>query len=145
MNLKIIFLNKTKFALSNNLKSQIKKIFLTACHLLKIKNNLEINLILAGPTEIKNLNKEYRKKDYQTDVLSFKSNIPIRDSKVLGDIVICPQIAKTNASKFNHSQEKEILILAAHGFLHLTNLDHAKPILGKKWTEIFTKLKNVIE
>jgi len=145
MNLRIIFLNKTEFVLSDNLKFQIRKIFLTAYNLLKIKNNLEINLILVSPTEIKKLNKKYRQKNYQTDVLSFKSNIPIRDSQILGDIVICPKIAEANALKLNHSWQTEILILSIHGFLHLANLDHSKPKLRKKWREIFTKLKNIIE
>ena len=46
---------------------------------------------------------------------------------MLGDIVICPQVATTQAATGGHSVEDEILLLTTHGMLHLLGFDHAEP------------------
>ena len=101
--------------------------------------------ISVNPAKIKKLNWKFRRKNYQTDVLSFKSDIPIKNSIIYADIVICPQIAKKNAVKLNHSLEKEIIILAVHGFLHIADFDHSGLFARKKWDKIFKKLENIIK
>jgi probable rRNA maturation factor len=46
---------------------------------------------------------------------------------LLGDVVICPQVAKVQARQAGHSVEAEISLLCTHGILHLLGFDHAEP------------------
>jgi probable rRNA maturation factor len=69
-----------------------------------------------------------------TDVLSFPMDElrPGDDSEVsadslLGDIVICPQVAATQAVSAGKPVAEEIQLLLVHGFLHLLGFDHAEP------------------
>jgi probable rRNA maturation factor len=62
-----------------------------------------------------------------TDVLSFPMDMPEgkHDAVVLGDIVIDPIVAATQAKSAGHSSSHEIYILAIHGLLHILGYDHA--------------------
>src|SRR5450432_2312204 len=46
---------------------------------------------------------------------------------LLGDVVICPQVAKAQARQAGHSVKDEISLLCTHGILHLLGYDHAEP------------------
>jgi len=78
---------------------------------------VELSIALVGPAKIKKLNKEYRKKNKITDVLSFLYN----DA---GEIVICPQQVKKNAGKYNSTFKKELTRVLIHGILHLLGENH---------------------
>jgi probable rRNA maturation factor len=62
-----------------------------------------------------------------TDVLSFPMDMPLtsQDIVTLGDIVISPVVAQTQAQAQGHSTDHEICILATHGLLHILGYDHA--------------------
>lgn len=70
-----------------------------------------------------------------TDVLSFPMDelhpghpeMPSPQG-ILGDLVICPQVAKRQADHAGHSMLQEILLLETHGLLHLLGFDHATPV-----------------
>lgn len=69
-----------------------------------------------------------------TDVLSFPMDElrPGREGEpagpgVLGDVVLCPQVAATQARAAGHSTAEEMLLLTTHGILHLLGYDHAEP------------------
>ena len=69
-----------------------------------------------------------------TDVMSFPMDElrPGREGQrlqegVLGDIVLCPSVAKKQAAGAGHSFEEELLLLTTHGILHLLGYDHAEP------------------
>ncbi len=108
--------------------------FLTKNPHFKGVKTVTISLTLCGKTKIRNLNKEYRQKDYATDVLSFPIYDRLRPDKSvleknlpeieLGDLVICKEIAKIQAREFKISYEQELIHLAVHGFLHLLGFDH---------------------
>ncbi len=93
-----------------------------------------ITLTLCGKAKIKKLNKDYRGKDYATDVLSFPVYENLRPDKKsrekalpqieLGDLVICRDVAKSQAKEFEISYVQEVIHLASHGFLHLLGFDH---------------------
>lgn len=93
-----------------------------------------ITLTLCGKAKIRKLNKEYRDKDYATDVLSFPVYENLRPDKKsrekalpqveLGDLVICRDVAKTQAREFGITYVQEVIHLASHGFLHLLGFDH---------------------
>lgn len=91
--------------------------------------NPEVNLVFVDTKAIKRLNRKFLKKDAPTDVLSFPLGESGADGKFyLGDIVISvPRAWKQSLSK-KHSLEKELKLLAIHGFLHLLGYDHSAGI-----------------
>jgi probable rRNA maturation factor len=79
------------------------------------------DVLITGDAELQRLNREYRGKDYATDVLSFPQTPP---AVVLGDLAISASRAREQAREFGHSIEDEIRILMLHGVLHLAGMDH---------------------
>jgi probable rRNA maturation factor len=77
--------------------------------------------LITGDAELRRLNREFRGKDYPTDVLSFPS---AESAGSLGDLAISAARARAQAREFGHSTEDEIRILMLHGVLHLTGMDH---------------------
>ncbi len=133
--MKINFINFKHFCLKN----KIKKIFDKAVEKLDF-GGFSINLKICNREEIQNLNKKFRNIDKETDVLSFP-NLNFVDKKIdnkalseeldqetglvsLGDIVICKEIAKSQAKEYGHSYKRELCFLALHGLLHLIGYDH---------------------
>jgi len=74
---------------------------------------------------MRRLNREWRKKDRATDVLSFAYGGEVVDGMpFLGEIVIAPEIAALQAAKYVVPPEREIRRLIVHGALHLVGYDH---------------------
>ena len=87
--------------------------------------NTYISVSIVDDSEIKKLNKKYRKKDYPTDVLSFNINERREDgSFYLGDVIVNKDQAKRQAGEYGNSVEEEISELTAHGVLHLLGVHH---------------------
>lgn len=120
-------------------RSLIRKIY-NYC-VVYTENNLEntsITVTFEGEQRIRELNKQYRNVDRATDVLSFPMlNIAypqkLKDytdetspdgELYLGDVVICPKIARRQAREYGHSKKREIGFLALHGLLHVLGYDH---------------------
>lgn len=81
-----------------------------------------VSLSFVSKEKMKRLNRQYRRKNRPTDVLSFT----MKEGKLLGDIVICPQVARGNARKYGSPFKAEIARLFVHGMLHLLGMDHGK-------------------
>jgi probable rRNA maturation factor len=84
-----------------------------------------------------------------TDVLSFPmdelrpgSEGQISPAGLLGDIVVCPQVAIAQAATAGHEPINEILLLTTHGILHLLGFDHAEPDDER---EMFGLQKSILE
>lgn len=95
----------------------------------QFKGVIELSLTLCGKMRIRSLNKDYRKKDKITDVLSFPvhenfSKVKFSEYVELGDIFICQDVAIRQAKEFKITLREEILHLLTHGFLHLLGYDH---------------------
>lgn len=96
--------------------------------------NLYINIILTNPENIRNINKEYRNIDKETDVLSFPMFEKEEIEKIqkvgnaiqepLGDIIISIQRVEEQAKEYGHSFERELSYMLIHGFYHLMGYDH---------------------
>ena len=85
----------------------------------------EISLLICDDARIQALNKEYREKDYATDVLSFPmSDDPFNEGGMLGDIVISVDTARRQAGEADIALEREVSFLFIHGLLHLMGYDH---------------------
>ena len=92
-----------------------------------LDDNYEVSITFVDRKEIHELNKEFRGVDRPTDVLSFPMDdeIIIPDAaKMLGDIVICLDVAKDQAAEFGHSLRREVMYLTCHSTLHLLGYDH---------------------
>ena len=86
------------------------------------------NIIIVDEDTIRNINREYRKKDSVTDVISFAleddETFIKTEFRVLGDIYICIKKALEQANTYGHSLMREISFLTVHGILHLLGYDH---------------------
>ena len=87
-----------------------------------------ISVTVCTPEHIRTLNREYRDKDAETDVLSFplwdKEDAPKKGVLELGDIVISYARAGEQAAELGHSLHREAAFLAIHSTLHLLGYDH---------------------
>jgi probable rRNA maturation factor len=94
---------------------------------LKLSPECEVNLVFVDENEMTELHIKWMDEPGPTDVLSFPMDMPENpgDAVTLGDIVIAPTVAATQAATAGHSAEHEIFILAAHGLLHILGYDHA--------------------
>lgn len=107
----------------------------------------EISVSLVDNEEIRELNRDYRNKDSETDVLSFPMDdeFLMEGPILLGDIIISVEKALEQANDFGHSVEREIAYLTAHSMLHLLGYDHMqeeeKSIMRSKEKEIMKRLK----
>lgn len=94
---------------------------------LKLSPECEVNLVFVDENEMTELHIKWMDEPGPTDVLSFPMDLPENpgDAVTLGDIVIAPTVAATQAAAAGHSADHEIFILAAHGLLHILGYDHA--------------------
>jgi probable rRNA maturation factor len=81
-----------------------------------------ITIAIAVDAKVRSLNRQFRKQDRHTDVLSFPSG----ESGHLGDVVIAAGVARRQAREWGHSLQTEIRVLALHGLLHLLGYDHER-------------------
>ena len=85
----------------------------------------EVTLAFVGEKAIRTLNRKFMKKDRPTDVLSFPLGDKAPDGRYyLGDIVIAVPVAARQAREKGHGLDRELRLLAIHGFLHLLGYDH---------------------
>ena len=109
-----------------------QKALKTITEVLKVENfneNAEVSLSIVDKDTIHKLNKDYRNVDRETDVLSFPMDEEAFDDEgnpifLLGDIVICLDVARNQAAEFGHSLEREMMYLICHSTLHLLGYDH---------------------
>lgn len=126
----LLLANDTNEDLDLELISQ--KALKTIEEVLKVENfneNAEVSLSIVDKDTIHKLNKDYRNVDRETDVLSFPMDEEAFDDEgnpifLLGDIVICLDVARNQAAEFGHSLEREMMYLICHSTLHLLGYDH---------------------
>ena len=93
-------------------------------------DNILFNVIIIDNSRIRELNREYRNIDRETDVISFAleddKTFNLEEIRILGDIYISVDKAKSQALEYGHSFKRELSFLAVHGFLHLLGYDHVE-------------------
>lgn len=91
-------------------------------------NNVIFNVIFVDNSKIREINKEYRNIDRETDVISFAleddKSFPKEEYRVLGDIYISIDKAISQSKEYGHSLKRELCFLTTHGLLHLLGYDH---------------------
>ena len=101
---------------------------------LHVHPDAELAIVLVDEAAMEQLHVQWMDEPGPTDVLSFpmdelrpgteESPTP---AGLLGDIVLCPQVAEAQAVEAGHSTLDELVLLTAHGVLHLLGFDHAEP------------------
>ena len=96
-----------------------------------IRANAELGIAFVREDEIAEMNERYLHRQGPTDVLAFPIDGPDRavaagpgPPAVLGDVVICPDVAWRNAPEHAGSYDDEVALLIVHGILHLLGMDH---------------------
>lgn len=101
---------------------------------MRVHPRADLSVIFVDAAAMEQLHLEWMDLPGPTDVLSFPMD-EIRPAPLgtepkpgmLGDIVVCPAVAKRQALKSGHATMEEILLLVTHGILHLLGYDHAEP------------------
>lgn len=111
----------------------------------KKEGDFEVSVSFVTSEEIRELNREYRNVDSETDVLSFPMNDEFDGRIILGDIVLSTQRIIDQANDFEHTLEREMIYLTVHSMLHLLGYDHMdnmeKDKMRAREKEIMKELK----
>ena len=115
---------------------------------LHVHPDAELSIILVDEAAMEQLHVQWMDEPGPTDVLSFPmdelrpgTEDSIAPAGLLGDIVLCPQVAISQAETAGHSLLDELLMLTTHGLLHLLGFDHAEP---DEEREMFTTQGEII-
>jgi len=107
----------------------------------------ELSILMVGTDVMTELHVQWMDEPGPTDVLSFPMDElrPGREGDVtpaglLGDVVLCPEVAAQQAKAAGHSTVEEMLLLTTHGILHLLGYDHAEPEEEKEMFALQRKL-----
>ena len=96
----------------------------------------ELSILLVEAEYMAEMNHRWMDGDGPTDVLAFPMDEGSVDHgpgegggepALLGDIVLCPEVAAKQAAQAGHSTAQELALLTVHGTLHLLGYDHAEP------------------
>jgi 4-hydroxy-3-methylbut-2-enyl diphosphate reductase len=120
-----IEINKGKFEIDSNLiENTIQETFKKLQELNKTTANqdVEISVAVVGEEEIRKINKQWRKKDEETDVLSFCYENTVE--KLEGEIILCLNVIKDNAKKDGNKTEEELSKNVIHSILHIVGYEH---------------------
>lgn len=106
---------------------ELKSFLENVCRDEKLENG-EFNIIIVDNEEIRNINREHRGIDRETDVISFAleddKTFNFDDYRMLGDIYISIDKTREQQESYGHSFKRELSFLAVHGLLHLLGYDH---------------------
>ena len=131
-------------------KKNIDKIFEKVSNIIEKKQNWTLNIVFVDALSIKNLNKNYRKIDKVTDVLSFHyfdSFENLKQDDIAWEIILCEDKIIEQAKEYNWSKEEEFYKLLIHSILHILWYDHEEDndytIMSELekaiWDEVFEK------
>jgi probable rRNA maturation factor len=115
---------------------------------LKLHPMVDVGVIFVDEAPMTELHIKWMDEPGPTDVLSFpmdelrpgSDEVPSPEG-VLGDIVVCPQVAIAQAKTAGHEPINEMLLLITHGMLHLVGFDHAEP---EEEAEMFGLQKQIL-
>ena len=114
---------------------------------LHVHPQAELAILFVDTATMTDLNRRWMDERGPTDVLSFPMDElrPGRPGEpsaagLLGDVVLCPEVAAKQARSAGHSTSEELLLLTTHGILHLLGFDHAEPEEEKEMFDLQRRL-----
>ncbi|WLP85734.1 rRNA maturation RNase YbeY [Mycoplasma seminis] len=137
-----------------SVKTRIKKAIIYKEEMEQIVSNMKkyfginkpvlLDVEIVSPKKIRELNYEYRDKDYVTDILSFDfGDVDFEDELPfihVGELVICWEKVEQQAAEFGHSVRREFCYLFTHGLVHLMGYDHEEEDERKEMNAIVDKI-----
>ena len=112
----------------------LQRLIVFGLDLLHVHPDADVALLFVDEAAMEQLHVQWMDEPGPTDVLSFPmdelrpgSDDAPTPAGLLGDIVMCPQVAIEQAKSAGHASLEEMKLLAAHGLLHLLGFDHAEP------------------
>jgi len=112
-----------------------------------VKGDVELSMLFVDETAIADLNERFLDENGPTDVLAFPMDEHLSEGgrspdsggtgpgvnpdpmteapTMLGDVVLCPAVARRNADEASRTYDDEMALLIVHGILHLLGMDHA--------------------
>lgn len=104
----------------------------------------ELVVVFVNSSEMRKMNRQYREKDYATDVLSFQPAEP----SSLGELVLCLPTIRSQAKRTGLSERGELGYMIVHGVLHLLGYDHEEKAGEAKMfalqDEIYARLEKTV-
>lgn len=129
--MKTTLINHTENKEYSQYRSKITQINRKISQRLSLPARFTYSVVLTDSDAIQIINRDYRKMDKPTDVISFAYNDGISDftqfSDEIGDIFVNLDYVVKQATEYGHSPEREYLFLITHGILHLLGYDHQNP------------------
>ena len=123
--------NESEIALD---EARVLRLATFALDHMRIHPNADLSIVFVDEPAMEQLHIQWMDEPGATDVLSFPMDElrpggegELTPPGLLGDIVICPQVAEKQAVSAGHEAINEILLLTTHGILHLLGFDHAEP------------------
>jgi probable rRNA maturation factor len=115
-------------------EAALQRLAAYALDAMHVHPDAELAIVLVDEAAMEQLHVQWMDEPGPTDVLSFPmdelrpgtEDVPT-PAGLLGDIVLCPQVAQAQAETAGHSTQEELQLLTAHGILHLLGFDHAEP------------------
>lgn len=139
---KIIITDEDKW-LDFKKKSLIKKISKKIFYCENLKGKIVFELHIIDNKKSQEINLNYRKKDYPTDVISFSFwEEGLIKTSLLGEIFLNYNKLLQQANEYNHSIERELGFLVSHGIFHLLGYDHDTKT---KENEMFNKQYEILK
>jgi probable rRNA maturation factor len=115
-------------------ESALQRLAGYALDIMHVHPDAELAIVLVDEAAMEQLHVQWMDEPGPTDVLSFPMDElrPGTEDEpapagLLGDVVLCPQVAQVQAETAGHSLQDELLLLTTHGILHLLGFDHAEP------------------
>ncbi|MEO8442611.1 MAG: rRNA maturation RNase YbeY [Betaproteobacteria bacterium] len=102
-----------------------------------LRKNARVTLRLIGEREARELNRNFRGRDYATNVLTF---IYSKKSPLEGDIAICAPVVAREAGRPGAKREAHYAHLTVHGMLHLQGYDHARAPAARRMENLETRI-----
>lgn len=129
-------------------EAALQRLMIYALDQLHVHPDAELGIVLVDEAAMEQLHVQWMDEPGPTDVLSFPmdelrpgTEDALTPAGLLGDIVLCPQVAAAQAEAAGHSLTDELLLLTCHGLLHLLGFDHAEPEEEK---EMFAVQKDLL-
>jgi probable rRNA maturation factor len=105
------------------------------------KGRAQVNIVLFDEPAGRGMNRQYRGKDYATNVLSFPHEpLPGDKSGLLGDLVLCPAVIAREAAEQDKPLRDHYAHLTIHGVLHLVGHDHVTTAGAKHMESLETRI-----